>query len=125
MKKIPPKFKLLVTVISFVVFGLVSKFQERNDSSLRPVYDEIQEQSSSTQPSSSDFPKDLIKVKVVKVSDGDTLTVELLNHPNKENDSKFFSQRERVRLIGVDAPEKSQAVWGERAKSYLKEKVKP
>ncbi len=44
--------------------------------------------------------------RVVHVSDGDTIVVEL------------EGRKERVRLIGVDAPEKAQKPWGPRAKAF-------
>ncbi|MEI7530718.1 MAG: thermonuclease family protein [Betaproteobacteria bacterium] len=49
--------------------------------------------------------------KVVSIADGDTLTV-----LNKEN------HEVRIRLVGIDCPEKSQA-FGGRAKRLLSEKV--
>jgi micrococcal nuclease len=48
-------------------------------------------------------------VKVVKVNDGDTITVLL------------GGKRERVRLIGIDTPELHQGPWGQRAKRHLQE----
>jgi len=49
--------------------------------------------------------------RVVHVSDGDTLVVEL------------DGQKERVRLIGVDTPEKAQKPWGPRAKAFTESLV--
>lgn len=46
-------------------------------------------------------------VSVVKVHDGDTVSV-ILN-----------SRKEKVRLIGIDAPEIGQQPWGEETKKYL------
>lgn len=46
-------------------------------------------------------------VSVMKVYDGDTVGV-ILN-----------GKKEKVRLIGIDAPEIGQAPWGEDAKKYL------
>lgn len=46
-------------------------------------------------------------VKVLEVHDGDTISV-LLN-----------GKREKVRLIGIDAPELDQRPWGNKAKAYL------
>jgi micrococcal nuclease len=46
-------------------------------------------------------------VPVVIVNDGDTVSV-LIN-----------KKREKVRLIGIDAPEIGQKPWGEEAKRYL------
>ncbi|MDH4468120.1 MAG: thermonuclease family protein [Bacteriovoracaceae bacterium] len=116
MKKIPPRFKLMFTIVSLLSFALVSQvpqFQKRSDSRSPSADESIDGRS----------PENLISVKVLKVSDGDTLTVELLRPEVKQNNSKFYSNKERVRLIGVDAPEKSQAVWGLKAKEYLKGKV--
>lgn len=45
--------------------------------------------------------------KVVKVSDGDTLVVQV--DPNRQ---------EKVRLLGIDTPEMAQKPWGERAKTF-------
>ena len=46
-------------------------------------------------------------VTVISVSDGDTVSVIL------------DKRREKVRLIGIDAPELGQRPWGARAKKYL------
>jgi micrococcal nuclease len=48
-------------------------------------------------------------VKVVEVNDGDTISV------------IFGGRKERVRLIGIDAPELQQRPWGQRAKKHLRE----
>jgi micrococcal nuclease len=48
-------------------------------------------------------------IRVVKVHDGDTVSVIL--------DGK----REKVRLIGIDAPELGQRPWGQKAKRHLRE----
>lgn len=45
--------------------------------------------------------------RVVRVNDGDTVTVSL------------NGRREKIRLIGIDAPEMGQGSWGERAKRHL------
>ena len=45
--------------------------------------------------------------KVVRVSDGDTLVVQV--DPNRQ---------EKVRLVGIDTPEMAQKPWGERAKVF-------
>jgi micrococcal nuclease len=50
-------------------------------------------------------------VRVVEVNDGDTITV------------LQDGRRERVRLIGIDAPELEQRPWGQKAKRYLKDLV--
>lgn len=52
--------------------------------------------------------------QVLKVSDGDTIVVELPSH-----------QLLRVRLIGVDAPESSQEPWGNRARAFVEAELKP
>lgn len=44
--------------------------------------------------------------RVVKVADGDTITIMTDN------------QKERIRLVGIDTPEKKQPVWGQRAKDF-------
>jgi micrococcal nuclease len=46
-------------------------------------------------------------VRVTRVYDGDTVAV-VLN-----------GEKEKVRLIGIDAPEMGQEPWGEEAKKYL------
>lgn len=46
-------------------------------------------------------------VRVIKVHDGDTVTI-VLN-----------SRKEKVRLIGIDAPEIKQRPWGTRARKHL------
>lgn len=47
-------------------------------------------------------------VKVVEVHDGDTVSVFIDN------------KREKVRLIGIDAPEMAQEPWGKESKNFLK-----
>ncbi len=54
-------------------------------------------------------PISIVYVRVVKVHDGDTLSI-ILN-----------GKREKVRLIGMDAPELNQRPWGLKAKKYLGE----
>ena len=51
-------------------------------------------------------------VRVVRVNDGDTITV------------LWAGKREKVRLIGIDAPELQQSPWGQRSKKYLSELLK-
>ncbi len=46
-------------------------------------------------------------ISVIAVHDGDTVSVILDN------------RKEKVRLIGIDAPEIGQKPWGEKAKKYL------
>ncbi len=48
-------------------------------------------------------------VRVVRVHDGDTISV------------MMGRKKERVRLIGIDAPEMGQRPWGGRAKRHLEE----
>jgi micrococcal nuclease len=50
----------------------------------------------------------LITGQVVSVHDGDTITVQLSD------------RREKIRLIGSDAPEIGQAPWGEQSRDALK-----
>lgn len=52
---------------------------------------------------------DTISVRVVAVHDGDTVSV-IIGMKN-----------ERLRLIGIDAPEIGQGLWGIKAKNHLKE----
>lgn len=49
----------------------------------------------------------IVYVRVVRVHDGDTISV-ILN-----------GKREKVRLIGIDAPELDQRPWGSKAKKHL------
>lgn len=44
--------------------------------------------------------------RVVKVADGDTITIMVNDH------------KERIRLLGIDTPEKKQPVWGPAAKDF-------
>lgn len=48
-----------------------------------------------------------IPVRIVRINDGDTVTIAI------------GRKMERVRLIGIDAPELGQRPWGKRAKSHL------
>ncbi|MBI4690462.1 MAG: thermonuclease family protein [Nitrospirae bacterium] len=50
---------------------------------------------------------DTVYVRVAKVHDGDTISV------------VFNGRSEKVRLIGIDAPELYQETWGLRAKKHL------
>jgi micrococcal nuclease len=52
-----------------------------------------------------------VSARVVTVHDGDTLSVVI------------GRRKERVRLIGIDAPELGQRPWGANAKRYLRELV--
>jgi micrococcal nuclease len=52
-----------------------------------------------------------VSARVVAVHDGDTLSVVI------------GRRKERVRLIGIDAPELGQRPWGANAKKYLRELV--
>jgi len=51
--------------------------------------------------------------RTVKITDGDTLQVLLSN-----------GLKEKVRLIGIDAPEKAQQPWGKQATAALERMVK-
>lgn len=48
---------------------------------------------------------------VVRVHDGDTISV------------KIGQKMEKIRLIGIDAPEIGQAPWGQRARKHLKKLI--
>jgi len=50
-------------------------------------------------------------VRVMAVNDGDTLTV------------RIRGRAEKIRLIGIDAPEMGQRPWGSRAKEHLQSLV--
>ncbi|HMK55886.1 MAG TPA: thermonuclease family protein [Dissulfurispiraceae bacterium] len=52
---------------------------------------------------------------VTAVNDGDTVSIKVRSFAG------FPTNIERVRLIGIDAPELSQEPWGRRAKKHLKE----
>jgi micrococcal nuclease len=52
---------------------------------------------------------DEIAARVVRVNDGDTVTVSI------------NGRRQKIRLIGIDAPEIGQGSWGEKAKRHLAE----
>ncbi len=56
--------------------------------------------------------------KVVEINDGDTVTVVM------EKFLGLIIKTERVRLIGIDAPELDQQPWGRRAKHYLRNIIK-
>ncbi|HEX8949774.1 MAG TPA: thermonuclease family protein [Dissulfurispiraceae bacterium] len=64
----------------------------------------------------------LKKVRVVRVNDGDTVTVRARGRDRKGLFSlrSLLGTTERVRLIGIDAPELYQDPWGRQAKKYLK-----
>jgi micrococcal nuclease len=64
-----------------------------------------------------------MQVKVIKVADGDTITVEWMKLTEEQKRSGFFQSKEKVRLIGVDAPEKKQPIWGEKSLQFLKNKL--
>lgn len=52
-----------------------------------------------------------VSARVIEVHDGDTISI------------LFDSKSEKVRLIGIDAPELNQRPWGLRAKNHLKELI--
>jgi micrococcal nuclease len=54
-------------------------------------------------------------VEVVKNYDGDTITVHIPGHK---------PYKERVRLIGIDTPEKNQGQWGRKATLYTRYTLK-
>jgi micrococcal nuclease len=47
--------------------------------------------------------------RIMRVNDGDTVTVSI------------NGRLERIRLIGIDAPEMGQGLWGEKAKKHLED----
>ncbi len=51
-------------------------------------------------------------VKVIRVNDGDTITI------------LWDRKKEKVRLIGIDAPELQQKPWGKRSRKYLSDLLK-
>ncbi len=63
--------------------------------------------SGNIRPEQSFAKPDLQEAQVIKVHDGDTVTLQIKNIFHK------------TRLIGIDAPEMNQRPWGRRAKEYL------
>jgi micrococcal nuclease len=57
------------------------------------------------------------KVRVTKVHDGDTVSIKMSSF------SRLSFKIERVRLIGIDAPELKQEPWGRISKRYLKKLI--
>ncbi|MFA5352864.1 MAG: thermonuclease family protein [Thermodesulfovibrionales bacterium] len=55
--------------------------------------------------------------RVIRVYDGDTIAVQTGGFAG------FFTKEEKVRLIGIDAPEMRQEPWGRRSKRRLKELI--
>lgn len=55
------------------------------------------------------YAQDVVSARVVKVHDGDTVSV------------MIGTKKERVRLVGIDAPEMGQKPWGTKAKHHLEE----
>ena len=53
----------------------------------------------------------VITGRVVKVADGDTITI------------MTPAGKERIRFLGIDAPEKAQTPWGPRARQFLSDLV--
>jgi micrococcal nuclease len=79
-----------INIIAFVIFSLFAIFYL------------INERYSLTKPYNGK-----IFVPVILLHDGDTVSVIINN------------RKERVRLIGIDAPEMGQKSWGKKAKKYL------
>ncbi|HEY9900669.1 MAG TPA: thermonuclease family protein [Pantanalinema sp.] len=52
-----------------------------------------------------------LRGKVIKVADGDTVTI------------MTDAGKERIRLLGIDTPEKKQLPWGPRAKAFTEQQV--
>ena len=57
------------------------------------------------------------KFRVTKVHDGDTVSIRISGF------AKIPVKTEKVRLIGIDAPELKQEPWGRLSKRYLKKLV--
>lgn len=55
--------------------------------------------------------------KVIEIHDGDTVTVVTNSFLG------IFAKTERIRLIGIDAPELGQKPWGRKAKDHLKKLI--
>ncbi len=55
--------------------------------------------------------------RVTQVHDGDTVSIRVSGF------AKLPLKTERVRLIGIDAPELKQEIWGMQAKRYLKKLI--
>lgn len=55
--------------------------------------------------------------RVTQVHDGDTVSIRISKF------TKIPAKTERVRLIGIDAPELKQEPWGRKAKKHLKDIV--
>lgn len=96
-----PKY---VAVIIFLVLALVTIFQDKF------IYKKASRGTSDIQRVSG-VSKDEY-VKVTKVHDGDTVSVIINNN------------EERVRLIGIDAPEMGQGQWGKKAKRKLQDIIR-
>lgn len=56
--------------------------------------------------------------KVTEVHDGDTVTIV------RDSFLGIFVKTEKVRLIGIDAPELAQEPWGRKTKNYLKKLIR-
>ncbi|MCS7215692.1 MAG: thermonuclease family protein [Thermodesulfovibrio sp.] len=56
--------------------------------------------------------------KVTEINDGDTVTI------IKESFLGIFVKTEKIRLIGIDAPELAQEPWGVRSKNYLRKIIR-
>lgn len=56
--------------------------------------------------------------RVTEIHDGDTVTIV------RDSFLGIVVKTEKVRLIGIDAPELAQEPWGRRAKNYLKKLVR-
>lgn len=56
--------------------------------------------------------------RVIEVHDGDTVTVV------KDSFLGILAKKEKIRLIGIDAPEIAQEPWGRRAKNHLRKLIR-
>lgn len=96
-----PKY---VAVIIFLVLALVTIFQDKF------IYKKASRGTSDIQRVPGVLKDEY--VKVTKVHDGDTVSVIINNN------------EERVRLIGIDAPEMGQGQWGKKAKRKLLDMIR-
>ncbi len=86
-----------LAIIIFLLISIITIFQERLPKGIT---------SESQRKAGDGF------VRITKVNDGDTVTV-LIN-----------GREERVRLIGIDAPEVDQEPWGRRARRRLQDIIR-
>lgn len=73
--------------------------------------------SSRFSPAAKEEAKPMQEYRVTAVHDGDTVSI------RAESFAGIPTRLERVRLIGVDAPELGQEPWGRRSKRHLKKLI--